>query len=62
MGQGGFSPAQDQLFLPAGHGVVVPMAALGMGLGLMRPRERSQAGRTAGVTVLPYIMMMRSCC
>lgn len=57
MGQGGLSPLQDQLLLPARSGVT-----LGMGLGLLRPRGRSQAGRTAGTTVLMHIMMMRSCC
>lgn len=61
MGQGGLSLVQDQLLPPAGHGVPVLMVTLGMGLGLMRPRGRSQAGRTAGMTVLMHIMTMRSC-
>lgn len=60
-GQGGLSPVQNQLLPPAGHGVVVPMVTLGMCLGLMRPRGGSQAGMTAGMTRLMYIMMMRSC-
>lgn len=62
VGRGGLSPVQDQVFPSTGHGVAVPMVTLGMGLGLMRLRRWPQADRTAGMTVLMYIMMMRSCC